>query len=72
MLGIPDSQPEKIHAADSEKLKKLVERFKELQQSCQDREKNPAFVKLAITDAILRKKKEMMVKYEKLMAKTKA
>ena len=40
----------------SEKLKKIVERFKELQQVCQDREKNPAFVKLAITDAILRKK----------------
>ena len=30
VLGIPDLQPEKIHAADSEKLKKLVERFKEI------------------------------------------
>ncbi|MDP6522202.1 MAG: hypothetical protein QF779_05815 [SAR324 cluster bacterium] len=67
VLGMPDSQPEKINAADSEKLKKLVERFKELQQACQDREKNPAFVKLAITDAILRKKKQMMVNFEKLM-----
>ena len=55
VLGIPDSQPEKIHTAESEKLKKLVERFEELQQVCQEREKNPAFVKLAITDAILRK-----------------
>ncbi len=67
VLGIPDLQPEKIHAVDSEKLKNLVERFKEIQQACQDREKNPAFVKLAITDAILRKKKQMMVKFEKLM-----
>ena len=31
VLGMPDSQPEKIHAPESEKLKKLVERFKELQ-----------------------------------------
>tara|TARA_X000001036_G_scaffold392044_1_gene390673 strand:- start:15 stop:1586 length:1572 start_codon:yes stop_codon:yes gene_type:complete len=67
VLGIPDVQPEKINADSSEKLKKIVERFKEVQQTCQDREKNPAFVKLAITDAILRKKKEMMVQYEKLM-----
>jgi len=65
--GKPDVHPEKINAADSEKLKKIVERFKEVQQTCQEREKNPAFVKLAITDAILRKKKEMIVKYEKLM-----
>ena len=54
--GIPDSLPEEIHAPGSEKMKKLVERIKELPQACQDREKNPAFVKLAITDAILRKK----------------
>ena len=67
VLGIPDVQPEKINADSSEKLKKIVERFKEVQQTCQDREKNPAFAKLAITDAILRKKKEMMVQYEKLM-----
>ena len=55
VLGKPDLHPENINAKDSEKLKKLVERFKELQQACKDREKNPAFVKLAITDAILRK-----------------
>ena len=57
VLGKPVLQAEKINANSSEKLKKIVERFKKIQQICQEREKNPAFVKLAITDAILRKKK---------------
>ena len=69
VLGIPDLQLEKIHVDGSEKLKKLVERFKEVQQVCKDREKNPAFVKLAITDAILRGKKQMMEKYKILMGR---
>ena len=67
VLGKPVLQAEKINANSSEKLKKIVERFKKIQQICQEREKNPAFVKLAITDAILRKKKEMILNYEKLM-----
>ena len=67
VLGIPDLQPEKINADSSDKLKILVERFKKVKQICLEREKNPPFVKLAITDAILRKKKEMMLSYEKMM-----
>ena len=37
VLGIPDFKPEKINADSSEKLKKIVDRFKEVQQTCQDR-----------------------------------
>ena len=58
-----DKQP----SSDSEKLTKLMGRYKEVQQTCKDREKNPFFVKLAVTDAVLRREQQMMQKFEDLV-----
>jgi hypothetical protein len=48
------------------KLTKLIGRYKEVQQTCIDREKHPAFVKLALIDAVLRGKQQLIQKYEDL------
>lgn len=64
--GMPKLQMEKLPSSDSVKLTKLIGRYKEVQQTCIDREKHPAFVKLALIDAVLRGKQQLIQKYEDL------
>jgi hypothetical protein len=62
-------QEDKLDAGDSERLAKIIERYKEVQQACLEREKNPKFVKLAVTDAVLRSKGEIILKYKNIVSK---
>ena len=64
--GMPKLQMEKLTSSNSVKLTKLIGRYKEVQQTCIDREKHPAFVKLALIDAVLRGKQQLIQKYEDL------
>ena len=64
--GMPKLQMEKLPSSDSVKLTKLIGRYKEVQQTCIDREKHPAFVKLALIDAVLRGKQQLIQKFEDL------
>ena len=68
VLGKPELQQDKLDSKDSDKLAKIVKRYKEVQQSCLEREKNPYFVKLAFTDAVLRSRGEMILKYKGLVS----
>ena len=68
VLGKPELQQDKLDSKDSDKLAKIVKRYKEVQQSCLEREKNPNFVKLALTDAVLRRRGEMILKYKGLVS----
>ena len=68
VLGKPELQQDKLDSKDSDKLAKIVKRYKEVQQSCLEREKNPNFVKLAFTDAVLRSRGEMILKYKGLVS----
>lgn len=67
--GKAELEQDKLDSADSERLTKIIERYKEVQQSCSEREKNPNFVKLAVTDAVLRSRGEMILKYKELVTK---
>ena len=64
--GMPKLQLEKLPSSDSVKLTKLISRYKEVHQTCKDREKNPAFVKLALIDAVFRAKQQLVQKFEDL------
>ena len=64
--GMPKLQVEKMFSTDSVNLTNLISRYKEVQQNCRDREKHPAFVKLALIDAVLRSKQQLIQKYEDL------
>jgi len=68
VLGKPELQQVKLDSKDSDKLAKIVKRYKEVQQSCLEREKNQNFVKLALTDAVLRSRGEMILKYKGLVS----
>ena len=68
VLGKPELQQDKLDSKDSDKLAKIVKRYKEVQQSCLEREKNQNFVKLALTDAVLRRRGEMILKYKGLVS----
>ena len=68
VLGKPELQQVKLDSKDSDKLAKIVKRYKEVQQSCLEREKNQNFVKLALTDAVLRRRGEMILKYKGLVS----
>jgi len=39
--GKAELEQDKLDSADSERLTKIIERYKEVQQSCSEREKNP-------------------------------
>jgi len=64
--GMPKLQVEKLPPSDSVKQKKLIRRYKEVQQTSIDRVKHPAFVKLALIDAVLRGKQQLIQKFENL------
>ena len=64
--GSPEMQLDKLPSGGSEKLTKLIGRYKEVQQQCKDRVKNQAFVKLALIDAVLRGKQQLIQKFEDL------
>ena len=64
--GMPKLQIEKLPSSDSVKLTKLIGRYKEVKQNCIDREKQPAFVKLALIDAVLRGNQRLIQKFEGL------
>ena len=64
--GMPKLQMEKLPSSDSVKLTKLIGRYKEVQQQCKDQVKNQAFVKLALIDAVLRGKQQLIQKFEDL------
>jgi len=64
--GSPEMQLDKLPFGGSEKLIELIGRYKEVQQTCIDREKHPAFVKLALIDAVLRGKHRLIQKFEDL------
>jgi len=64
--GSPEMQLDKLPSGGSEKLTKLIGRYTEVQQQCKDRVKNQAFVKLALIDAVLRGKQQLIQKYEDL------
>ena len=66
VTGVPKLQMEKLYSSESVKLKTLVRRYKEVQQICKDREKSQAFVKLAVVDAVLRGKQQLIQKFEVL------
>jgi hypothetical protein len=63
---MPKLQVEKLPPSDSVKQKKLIRRYKEVQQTSIDRVKHPAFVKLALIDAVLRGKQQLIQKFENL------
>jgi len=64
--GMPKLQLEKLPSSDSVKLTKLISRYKEVNQTCKDREKDPTFVKLALIDAVFRAKQQLVQKFEDL------
>jgi len=64
--GSPEMQLDKLPSGGSEKLTKLIGRYTEVQQQCKDRVKNQAFVKLALIDAVLRGKQQLIQKFEDL------
>jgi len=64
--GMPKLQVEKLPSSDSVKQKKLIRRYKEVQRTSIDRVKHPAFVKLALIDAVLRGKQQLIQKFENL------
>jgi len=64
--GSPEMQLDKLPSSGSEKLTKLIGRYTEVQQQCKDRVKNQAFVKLALIDAVLRGKQQLIQKFEDL------
>ena len=64
--GMPKLQMEKLPSNDSVKLTKLIGRYREVKQTCTDREKHPAFVKLALIDAVLRGNQRLIQKFEGL------
>jgi hypothetical protein len=57
-------QEDKLDSGDSERLAKIIERYKEVLHFCTERENNPIFVKLAMTDAVLRNRRDMILKYK--------
>ena len=57
-------QEDKLDSGDSERLAKIIERYKEVRHSCSERENNPNFVKLSMTDAVLRNRRLMILKYK--------
>ena len=63
VLGRATLGQKKINLNESEKLAKIVKRYREIQKSCFEREKNKKFVKLAITDAVLRSRRDLILKY---------
>ena len=69
VLGSPKLQLDNLPSSNSEKLTKLIEHYKEVQQKCKDREKNPIFVKLAVTDAVLRREQQMLKKFADLVSR---
>ena len=64
VLGKAELKQDKLDSGDSEKLAKIVKRYNELQESCLVREKNPKFDKLALTDAVLRSRRELILQYK--------
>ncbi len=64
--GMPKLQVVKLPSSDSVKQKKLIRRYKEVQRTSIDRVKHPAFVKLALIDAVLRGKQQLIQKFENL------
>ena len=69
VLGKAKLQEDKLYSGDSERLAKIIERYKEVRHSCTERENNPNFVKLAMTDAVLRSRRDMILKYKVLVSK---
>ena len=66
VTGSPKIDIKDFTVTNSEKLEKLIKRYNEVLKFCKDREKNLNFVKLALADAILRAKREMIKKFENL------
>ena len=65
--GVPELQVDELPSGDSEQLQKFVERYKVVQHACEEREKNSKFVRLAVTDAVLRSKHQLIQKYKDLI-----
>ncbi|MBC8258950.1 MAG: hypothetical protein H8E38_08035 [SAR324 cluster bacterium] len=67
--GSPDLLQEKTASSDTEQLTKLTSRYKEILQICEEREKDPKFFKLAVTDAVLRNKQKILLQFQELVSK---
>ena len=65
--GVPELELDKLTSSNSEVLSKLIDRYKEVHNSCEERLKNPNYRKLALTDAVLRRNQQIMHKYKDLI-----
>tara|TARA_Y100001970_G_C14231827_1_gene859127 strand:- start:531 stop:2075 length:1545 start_codon:yes stop_codon:yes gene_type:complete len=66
VTGSPKIKVEKPGLSNTNRIDKLIHRYNEIQKFCKNREKNLNFIKLALADAILRSKREMIQKFENL------
>lgn len=65
--GAPELELDNLPSSGSEKLTKLIERYKAIKQSCQERDNKPKYLKLALTDAVLRRNQQLILKYNDLI-----
>lgn len=67
VLGVPELELDKLTSTNSEVLSKLIDRYKEVHNSCEERLKNPNYRKFALTEAVLRRNQQIMHKYKDLI-----
>ena len=67
--GSPKLQLDKLPSSDTEKMTNLIGNYNEVQKRCEVRQKSQFFVKLAVTDAVLRREQQILQKFAGLVSR---